>query len=169
MSHEFIDAEHGIGVSFFLVIAQPGRRAPEPHTTFSLPFGKKRRLPRHPRPEVSQGTVRETGSSCPESGNSPSPVAPDYWRKRRFHEHRRRLRAASFSRTIRDLAKATRLGRLYGRRHASDGTEFPRWNILIQPKEVIWIIVRLNRYHTVPSFLISLGHGSCSSPLIKFM
>jgi hypothetical protein len=30
---------------------------------------------------------------CPESGNSPSTVSPDYWRKRRFHEHRRRLRA----------------------------------------------------------------------------
>jgi hypothetical protein len=58
-----------------------------------------------------------------------------------------------------DLAKANRLGRLYGRRHASDGAEFPRWNILIQPKEVIWIIVRLNRDHTVPSLLISLGHA----------
>src|SRR5580700_9916446 len=34
-----------------------------------------------------------------------------------------------------------------------------RWNILIQSKEVIWIIVRRDRNHTVPSFVIGLGHA----------
>ena len=38
-------------------------------------------------------------------------------------------------------------------------SEFPRWNILIQPKEIIWIIVRLDRDHAVPSFLISLRYA----------
>jgi hypothetical protein len=90
MSLEFVGTQHGIGVSFFLVIAQPRRGPLSRLRHFSCPVEKRR--PRHPGPEVSQITVRETGSSCPESANSPSTVAPDYWRKPRFREHRRRLR-----------------------------------------------------------------------------
>src|SRR6478672_3431432 len=36
---------------------------------------------------------------------------------------------------------------------------FMGWNILIQPEEVIQIIVRFNRDHTAPSFLISFRHA----------
>jgi hypothetical protein len=95
MSHEFVGTQHGIGVSFFLVIAPPGRGPQSRLRHFLCPVEKRR--PRHPGPEVSQVTVRETGGNCPESANSPSTVAPDYWRKPRFHEHRRRLRAADAS------------------------------------------------------------------------
>src|SRR5580700_3236993 len=37
--------------------------------------------------------------------------------------------------------------------------KFPWTNILIQPEEVIWVIVRLYRNHAVPSFLIRLRHA----------
>jgi hypothetical protein len=104
MSHEFIGTKHGIGVSFFLVIAQPGRGPQSRLRHFLCPV--ERRRPRHPGPEVSQVTVRETGSSRPESANSPSTVAPDYWRKPRFHEHRRRLRAAAAIRLFIDQETA---------------------------------------------------------------
>jgi len=36
---------------------------------------------------------------------------------------------------------------------------FPRRNVLIQPEEVIGIIVRLDRYHSVPPFVIRLRHS----------
>jgi hypothetical protein len=37
--------------------------------------------------------------------------------------------------------------------------ELPRRNILIQLKEVIGIIVRLDRYYAIPSLVISLSHA----------
>ena len=37
--------------------------------------------------------------------------------------------------------------------------ESPWWNVLIQPEEVFGIIVRLDRYHALPSFVISLRHA----------
>jgi hypothetical protein len=37
--------------------------------------------------------------------------------------------------------------------------EFPWWDVLIQPEEVIGIIVRLDRYDAVPSLVISLRHA----------
>ena len=33
-----------------------------------------------------------------------------------------------------------------------------RKHILIQPEEVVWVIVRLHRHHSVPPFAVSLGH-----------
>src|SRR5580704_9308246 len=31
-------------------------------------------------------------------------------------------------------------------------------NILVQPEEIVWIIMRLDRDHTIPAFVIGLGH-----------
>ncbi len=36
---------------------------------------------------------------------------------------------------------------------------FPWLNILIQPKEVVWIVVCLNRDHAVPAFPVGLGYA----------
>jgi len=51
-----------------------------------------------------------------------------------------------------------RFGPLTADQLRSHGWERTRWNILIQPKEVVGIVMRFDGYHAIPSFVIRLWH-----------